>query len=95
MKKIIGKFFFKFSQGMCSWVAFAWIFFSGFFLFFFLFFFGGGGDLWGISVTGSNNRVFRNSDISCSLVTGPTGILGKCTITHASITTEEKGSLEK
>ena len=41
-EKLIRKFFFKFNQGTCPWMAFALIFF-GIFLFFFSFGGGGGG----------------------------------------------------
>ena len=59
-EKLIWKFFFKFKQGTCPWMAFAWIFF---FLGFFWFF-------WGGSVGQIIYReyiVFRGSNISCSL----------------------------
>ena len=57
--KLILIFVFKFNQGMCPWMAFAWIFFLGIFLIF-----------WGGSVGQIIYReyiVFRDLNISCSL----------------------------
>ena len=61
VKKIIWKFFFKFKQGTCPWMAFAWKFFGIFRNF----------------LRGSVGQiiyreyiVFRGSNISCSLATG-------------------------
>ena len=58
-EKLIWKFFFKFKQGTCPWMAFAWIFF-GIFLIFFL-----GGSVG--QIIHREYIVFRSSNISCSL----------------------------
>ena len=65
-EKLIRKIFFKFKQGTCPWMAFAWIFF-GIFSDFFL----------GRSVGQIIYReyiVFRGSNISCSLAWGKTEV---------------------
>ena len=56
-EKLIWKFFFKFNEGMCPRLVFAWIFFRIFLIFFFR------------GVCGANHLyiVFRGSNISCSL----------------------------
>ena len=57
-EKLIWKFFFKFNQGTCPWMTFAWNFFRIFWFF------------WGGSVVQIIYRgyiVFRGSNISCSL----------------------------
>ena len=68
-KKLMGKFFFRFKQGTCPWMAFAWNFF-GIFPPFFFFFWGGGGSVGQIIYR--EYIVFRGSNISCSLASGST-----------------------
>ena len=61
MKKLIWKIFFKFKQGTCPWMAFAWNFFGIFMIFL-------GGFVGQIIYR--EYIVFRGSNISCSLANG-------------------------
>ena len=60
-EKLIWKFFFKFKQGTCPWMAFAWNFFRDFYDFFL------GGSV--RQIIYREYIVFRGSNISCSLAT--------------------------
>ena len=59
-EKLIWKFFFKFNQCTCTWMAFAWNFFRIFLIFFF-----GGGSVGQIIYR--EYIVFRGSNISCTV----------------------------
>ena len=61
LRTIIWKFFFKFSQGSCPWIAFACIFFGIFIIFFLK---GGGGSMGQIICR--KYTVYRALNISCS-----------------------------
>ena len=62
-EKLIRKFFFKFNQGMCPWMAFAWNFFRDLKKFFLM---GSVGQ-----IIHREYIVFRGSNISCSLAYQP------------------------
>ena len=61
-EKLIWKIFFKFKQGTCPWMAFAWNFFGIFMIFL-------GGSVGQIIYR--EYIVFRGSNISCSLACTP------------------------
>ena len=71
-KKLIWKFVFKFKQGTCPWMAFAWIFFPDSSDFFFFL----GGSVGQIIYR--EYIVFRGSNISCSLACSEFMIHSSC-----------------